>query len=146
LGRWEDGGGFGGKIPRDVANPGADGEKPVQEAARRIGPPKAPPPGTPAKPSQTREDYGKTTGGKPYTKHAKDEAEKRGFTDKNIDDIVNNNGKTRTSEIDRTTGKKTWEYTDTRGNRVVTNEDGGIVSVHGLGPYETTTGKYIPKP
>jgi hypothetical protein len=33
LGRWEDGGGFGGKIPRDAANPGADGDKPVREAA-----------------------------------------------------------------------------------------------------------------
>jgi HK97 family phage portal protein len=27
-GRWEDGGGFGGKIPREVVDPGADGEKP----------------------------------------------------------------------------------------------------------------------
>jgi hypothetical protein len=32
-GRWEDGGGFGGKIPRDVANPVADGERPLREAA-----------------------------------------------------------------------------------------------------------------
>ena len=51
-GRWADGGGFGGKIPRDVVEPGA-GDKPVREAGRRApsmggggAPPKAPTPGT----------------------------------------------------------------------------------------------------
>jgi HK97 family phage portal protein len=147
VGRWTDGGGFGGKVPGDGANPGAVGDKPQREAARgsRIGPPKAPPAGTPAKPPEPKADYGKTEGGRPHTKHSKDEAEKRGFSDKNIDDIVSNNASKRAGVVDKQTGQKTWEYTDTRGNRVVTNEDGGVVSVHGLGP-RGTKGNYIPKP
>jgi HK97 family phage portal protein len=52
LGRWEDGGGFGGKIPREVANPGADGARPVREAAGKGKfqvAPKVPPPPPPKK-------------------------------------------------------------------------------------------------
>jgi hypothetical protein len=148
TGRWTDGGGFGGKIPKDVVNPASPPEKPAQEAAKkpRIGPPKAPPKGTPAEPKKPQADFGKTDGGRPHTEHSKKEADNRGFTDKNIDDIVSNNAKNRTGKVDKETGRKTWEYTDSRGNRMVTNEDGGIVSVHRLGPYGTTAGKYIPKP
>jgi hypothetical protein len=39
-------------------------------------------------------------------------------------------------------GRKTWEYTDARGNKVVLNEHGGIVSVHSPAP----GGMYIEKP
>jgi HK97 family phage portal protein len=58
LGRWEDGGGFGGKIPREVANPGADGEKPVREAAGGRGKPPSMAPGkpTPKPPSMGKPD------------------------------------------------------------------------------------------
>ena len=65
----------------------------------------------------------------------------RGFTSQAIDNIINNNKKNRKSRIDDQ-GRKTWEYTDSRGNKVVTNESGGIVSVHS--PAEG--GVYIPKP
>jgi A nuclease of the HNH/ENDO VII superfamily with conserved WHH len=58
LGRWEDGGGFGGKIPRDVANPGAGGEKPIREAAGGRGKPPSMAPGkpTPKPPSMGKPD------------------------------------------------------------------------------------------
>ncbi len=39
-------------------------------------------------------------------------------------------------------GKKTWEYRDNRGNTVVTNEGGGIVTVFSPGP----KGYYIERP
>jgi len=48
--------------------------------------------------------------------------------------------KTRSSRIDEL-GRKTWEYIDPRGNKVVTNEWGGIISVHSPAP----GGVYIPK-
>lgn len=64
----------------------------------------------------------------------------RGFTPEIIDAIIDNNTKTRKSKIDEL-GRKTWEYIDSRGNKVVTNDRGGIVSVHSSAP----KGKYIPK-
>lgn len=54
---------------------------------------------------------------------------------------MRNNKKNRKSKVD-VQGQKTWEYTDARGNKVVLNESGGIISVHS--PAEG--GVYIPKP
>lgn len=83
----------------------------------------------------------KTPGGLEFTTHGALRANERGFNAQTIDNIVNNNKKNRVSKVDGE-GKKTWEYTDSRGNKVVTNENGGIVSVHS--PAEG--GVYIPKP
>jgi hypothetical protein len=83
----------------------------------------------------------KTPGGLEFTTHGALRANERGFNAQTIDNIVNNNKKNRVSKVDGE-GKKTWEYTDFRGNKVVTNENGGIVSVHS--PAEG--GVYIPKP
>jgi hypothetical protein len=83
----------------------------------------------------------KTPGGHSVSEHGAQRANERGFTSQAIDNIINNNKKNRKSRIDDQ-GRKTWEYTDSRGNKVVTNESGGIVSVHS--PAEG--GVYIPKP
>ncbi|WP_086313630.1 hypothetical protein A5821_001155 [Enterococcus sp. 7F3_DIV0205] len=81
-----------------------------------------------------------TPGGRSMSKHGAERANERGFTPERIDAIIDNNMKTRKSKIDEL-GRKTWEYIDLRGNKVVTNDRGGIVSVHSSAP----KGKYIPK-
>ncbi|AIQ14924.1 hypothetical protein PDUR_25855 [Paenibacillus durus] len=83
----------------------------------------------------------KTPGGHSFSEHGAERANERGFSAETIDNIINNNKKNRKSKVDDQ-GRKTWEYTDARGNKVVTNESGGIVSVHS--PAEG--GTYIPKP
>ncbi|WP_235941794.1 hypothetical protein [Paenibacillus puerhi] len=83
----------------------------------------------------------KTPGGHSFSEHGAQRANERGFTPQAIDNIINNNKKNRKSKVDDQ-GRKTWEYTDSRGNKIVTNESGGIVSVHS--PAEG--GVYIPKP
>ena len=83
----------------------------------------------------------KTPGGLIFTEHGAQRANERGFTSDTIDNIVQNNKKNRKSKVDAQ-GRKTWEYTDARGNKVVLNESGGIISVHS--PAEG--GVYIPKP
>ncbi|MFE6796508.1 polymorphic toxin-type HINT domain-containing protein [Paenibacillus chitinolyticus] len=83
----------------------------------------------------------KTPGGHSFSEHGAQRANERGFTSQAIDNIINNNKKNRKSKVDDQ-GRKTWEYTDSRGNKVVTNESGGIISVHS--PAEG--GVYIPKP
>ena len=65
----------------------------------------------------------------------------RGFTDDRIDVIVENNAKSRVGKVDAS-GAKTWEYSDARGNTVVTNEGGGIVTTYSRQP----GGKYVEKP
>ena len=82
----------------------------------------------------------KTPGGRSFSEHAAERANERNFTPDSIDAIINNNKKTRKSKVDEF-GQKTWEYVDARGNKVVTNESGGIVSVHS----PARGGKYIPK-
>lgn len=82
----------------------------------------------------------KTPGGHSFSKHGAERANERGFSPEKIDSIISNNKKNRTSKIDGS-GRKTWEYTDNRGNKVVTNESGGIVSVHS----PQSNGNYIPK-
>ncbi|SEG78667.1 HINT domain-containing protein, partial [Paenibacillus sp. UNC499MF] len=82
----------------------------------------------------------KTPGGHSFSKHGAERANERGFTAQAIDNIIDNNKKNRKSKIDEN-GGKTWEYTDARGNKVVTNESGGIVSVHS----PAQGGIYIPK-
>ncbi|AZS14410.1 hypothetical protein EI981_08055 [Paenibacillus lutimineralis] len=82
----------------------------------------------------------KTPGGHSFSEHGAQRANERGFTSQAIDNIINNNKKTRKSKVDDQ-GRKTWEYTDSRGNKVVTNVGGGIISVHS--PAEG--GTYIPK-
>lgn len=69
-----------------------------------------------------------TPGGHSFSEHGAQRANERDFNSQTIDNIINNNKKNRKSRIDQ--GRKTWEYTDSRGNKVVTNENGGIVSVH----------------
>ncbi|PEJ57980.1 Wall-associated protein [Bacillus sp. AFS002410] len=82
----------------------------------------------------------KTPDGHSFSEHGAERANERGFSKKACDDIIRNNRKTRKSKIDGK-GQKTWEYTDSRGNKVVTNERGGIVSVHS----KLKGGHYIPK-
>ena len=81
-----------------------------------------------------------TPGGHSFSKHGAERANERGFTAEAIDNIINNNRKNRASKVDGD-GNKTWEYTDARGNKVVTNESGGIISVHS----PAAKGVYIPK-
>ncbi|EGY1138479.1 hypothetical protein ATS86_002176 [Listeria monocytogenes] len=82
----------------------------------------------------------KTPKGRSFSEHGAERANERGFSKETIDSIIDNNLKTRKSKVDEM-GRKTWEYTDVRGNKVVTNESGGIVSVHSPAP----GGNYIPK-
>jgi hypothetical protein len=65
----------------------------------------------------------------------------RGFSDDVVESIITNNKRGRQSKIDAD-GRKTWEYRDARGNTVVTNEAGDVVTV--FSPDEG--GAYIPKP
>ncbi|WP_208929192.1 hypothetical protein [Enterococcus rotai] len=81
-----------------------------------------------------------TPGGRSLSTHGAERANERGFTPETIDSIIDNNMKNRSSRIDEL-GRKTWEYIDPRGNKVVTNEWGGIISVHSPAP----GGVYIPK-
>ncbi|AWV32376.1 polymorphic toxin-type HINT domain-containing protein [Paenibacillus odorifer] len=83
----------------------------------------------------------KTPGGHSFSEHGAERANERGFSTQTIDNIINNNKKNRKSKVDDQ-GRKTWEYTDARGNKVVTNESGGIISVHS----PASGGVYIPKP
>ncbi|EUJ23389.1 hypothetical protein PGRAN_08509 [Listeria grandensis FSL F6-0971] len=82
----------------------------------------------------------KTSRGRSFSEHGAERANERDFSKDTIDSIIDNNMKTRKSKVDDL-GRKTWEYTDARGNKVVTNESGGIISVHSPLP----GGTYIPK-
>jgi hypothetical protein len=123
-----------------------DGAQPV---AFRPKPSTPPPPTKPAQPPPKPIDpppnnpgaYGKTPKGLEYTEHAEGRANQRGFTSDRIDAIVDNNGRSRVGKVDGD-GKKTWEYTDSRGNTVVTNDRGGIVSTFS----NMTGGVYVSKP
>ena len=87
----------------------------------------------------------KTPKGRELTKHGAERANERGFTDKNTDDIIDNNSKHRVKEIDKETGELVWRYQDTRGNTVCTNEWGDkIVTVYSH-PKGKNGGNYIPK-
>jgi hypothetical protein len=104
-------------------------------------PPKPPtPPPTPATPTAPRADPGTTPKGRRFTEHAREEANKRGFADDRIDAIVDNN-KRISNGIDEL-GRKTWRHTDNRGNTVILNEEGGVVTVFSPVP----GGIFIPKP
>jgi Phage portal protein len=133
-GRWVDEGGGDG-------DPGDPLLIPVAGKPGGVGPPKPPPPGTPAKPLPTRTDYGVTPRGQPFTEHGRQQATAREFTDARIDAIVENNTRTRVGKTDNL-GAKTWEYSDARGNTVVTNESGSIKTVFS----STPGGKYVEKP
>jgi hypothetical protein len=82
-----------------------------------------------------------TPQGRGLTTHGEKRALERNFTLERVDAIIDNNRANRVGVVD-SQGKKTWEYTDARGNKVVTNEAGGIVSVHS----PATGGVYIEKP
>lgn len=87
----------------------------------------------------------KTPKGREFTKHGAERANERRFTDKNIDDIIDNNSKHRVKEIDKETGELVWRYQDTRGNTVCTNEwEDNIVTVYSY-PKRKNGGNYIPK-
>ena len=114
----------------------------VLPVAGRPPPPKAPPPPKPVDPPSKKPGaYGKTPKGREFAEHGQDQANARDFTGERIDAIVDNNASGRAGKID-SLGRKTWEYTDNRGNTVVTNERGGVVTVFSPIP----GGKYIPKP
>jgi hypothetical protein len=81
----------------------------------------------------------RTSGGRTMTGHAAQQANRRGFTLDRIDKIIDNNKASRKSKVDEQ-GRKTWEYTDNRGNKVVTNEKGDIVTVYG--PAKNENGEY----
>ena len=121
---------------------GSDGE--LIPAASKPGggakpppPPKTPAPITPP-PSTT--NHGITPRGLRHTDHSKKQAADRSFTDERIDAIVQHNGASRVGKVDLQ-GQKTWEYRDARGNTVVTNESGGVVTVFSPAP----KGIYIEK-
>ena len=88
----------------------------------------------PAKPTTQYEKVG-------LTEHGRKQATERGFTDERIDAIVENDAKSRVGKV-HASGAKTWEYSDPRGNTVVTNESGGIVTVYSRLP----GGNYVEKP
>jgi len=75
-----------------------------------------------------------------HTKHSRERAIQRGFSDEAIDSIVHNNAKTRVGKVDEF-GRKTWEYSDLRGNTVVTNDSGEVVTVFS----KARGGRYIAK-
>jgi RHS repeat-associated protein len=79
--------------------------------------------------------------GRKLTEHADMRMRTRGFSDDVVESIITNNKRGRQSKIDAD-GRKTWEYRDARGNTVVTNEAGDVVTV--FSPDEG--GAYIPKP
>ena len=110
------------------------------EDAELLSVAKRPKPGDKKPKQDDRADHGATPGGKRYTKHGKEQATDREFTDKHIDDIVANNRR-ESNGVDLD-GRKTWRHTDNRGNTVISNESGGIVSVFSKQP----GGKYVPKP
>ncbi len=127
---------------RFTSGPGGGGVTPVAGRPRGpVGPPKPPPAGVPATPPSPRSDYGATPRGKPFTEHGRKQAAERNFTDERIDAIVENNTKSRVGKVDQL-GAKTWEYSDSRGNTVVTNEKGGIITVYSRAP----GGAYADKP
>jgi hypothetical protein len=126
------------------------GKLDIDPIAGKPPPPKQPaPPAKPAQPVPKPIDpppknpgaYGKTPQGREYTEHAESRANQRGFTPDRIDGIVEKNAKSRVGVIGGD-GKKTWEYTDSRGNTVVTNERGGIVSTFS----KISGGGYVGKP
>ncbi len=91
-------------------------------------------------PKPQRADYGSTPKGLRHTEHSRERLMERGFTDERIDAIVDNNRGSRVGKIDAS-GQKTWEYSDVRGNTVVVNEHGAIVTVFSPAPDRN----YIPK-
>ena len=109
---------------------GGDGEDPNPDPDFHLTAGKPPPqPPTPAKPAPPpKVDHGVTPGGRGYSEHGRQQASSRDFTDQRIDAIIDNNAATRIGKVDLQ-GRKTWEYRDARGNTVVTNEHGGIVTV-----------------
>ena len=121
----------------------------AQPIAGKPTPPKQPAPAKPIAPAPKPIDppptnpgaYGKTPGGQEYSNHGEKQNNARGFTGDRIDAIIANNRATRVGKVNAK-GQKTWEYSDSRGNKVVTNERGGVVTVFSPSP----GGLYIPKP
>ena len=113
---------------------------PVAYKPRGPVPPAKPPAAVPPA-SQAPKVPTATPKGRGYTEHAQERAVERGFDHQKIDAIVDNNARNRVGKVDLQ-GRKTYEYTDARGNTVVLNESGGIVTTFSSGP----GGKYIDKP
>ncbi len=86
----------------------------------------------------------KTAKGRTFSDHGADSANDRDFSSKNVDDIIDNNKKTRDKEI-TDKGEVRWRYQDKRGNTVITNESSDrIITVYSH-PRSVNGGKYIPK-
>ena len=86
----------------------------------------------------------KTPSGAELSYHAADQANERKFTLKNIDDIILNNRKKRTKEI-QPDGEIRWRYQDQRGNTVITDEWGKRVITVYSHPASKNNKRYIPK-
>jgi HK97 family phage portal protein len=132
-----------GRFTTADGDAGSSGNTDVMPIAGKPPPPKAPtPPPKPIDPPpKTPGAYGRTAKGREYTNHTEESDKKRGFTGDRIDAIIDNNAQSRVGKVDLQ-GRKTWEYTDARGNKIVTNERGGIVSAHS----PAADGIYIEKP
>lgn len=86
----------------------------------------------------------KTPQGRTITDHAAERMNERGFSGRDIDNIIANNKKNRVKEVDEN-GQITWRYQDKRGNTVITDESGErIVTVYSH-PKKLNGGNYIPK-
>ena len=86
----------------------------------------------------------KTPQGRTITDHAAERMNERGFSGRDIDNIIANNKKNRVKEVDEN-GQITWRYQDKRGNTVITDESGErIVTVYSH-PKKINGGNYIPK-
>ncbi len=89
---------------------------------------------------RARQRLKKLPSGRGVTKHGGERMAERGFSGEKVDAIIDNNRRNRTSSVDAE-GRKTWEYRDNRGNTVVTNEQGDVISVFS----SAEDGTYIPK-
>lgn len=86
-----------------------------------------------------------TRKGRRFTEHAAERAGERGFDAQKIDNIIDNNARTRTKQIDPITGDVTWRYQDSRGNTVITSEWGDrIITVYSY-PESLNSGHFIPR-
>jgi RHS repeat-associated protein len=90
-----------------------------------------------------------TPGGLRFTVHGADQANQRHFTAEIIDSIYRTFWKTRVKQLDYNTKTHLydlrWRITDSRGNVIVVDASGNIVSVFGRHP-RTGEGDYIPSP
>ncbi|EOD2820400.1 TPA: hypothetical protein U2K68_001603 [Providencia stuartii] len=86
-----------------------------------------------------------TPKGRTYIKHGAERAEERGFSSEQIDNIIDNNQKSKTKQIDPMSGEQTWRYQDKRGNTVFTDEHSQCIITVYSHPKNINDTKYISK-